>query len=308
MTNEVDMMIIGSDLSSIITASLLSKRGYRVALIDRTRRLGGNYCYIPLSLVWLRKLGLNLYNSKIVKRMVDKLSLSFNFAKTTIHSILNSKIVLLDVANLCEDLAKDNEVLFLLWSKWHITEKTVNEVRATVKTPSGEFRMVGRLLAQSTPASGDLNFVISTGHCAGREIADSLVIDHLGINLYIRHGNLLTGILTSPNNPFSTNISSVGVPWGSRRELNTGPILRFGPLAGHAVPPWVGDYLVNSAFIAYEVASTYLEGKEDETILRNYLSFLSMVNRCRMLHEYSIQGKIDELPASFVSEALKPPL
>jgi len=306
MINEVDIMIIGSDLSSIIAASLLSRKGFRVALIDEARRIGGNCCYIPLSLTWLRKLGINVNDPKIVKRVVDKLDLSFNLAKTTVHSILNSKIVLLDVANLCEDLAKDSEIIFHLWSRWSITEKTVNEVRVSVKNLSGEFRIVSRLLAQGMPASGELNLKVSTGYCVGTEIKDSLVIDRSGINLYIRHGNLLTGVLVSPNNLFSNSISTVELPWGLTMEPSASSVLKFGPSAGHAVPPWVGDYLVNSAFMASEVASTYLEGREDESILRKYLDFLSRVNMCKMLYEYSIKGKIGELPISFVSEALKP--
>jgi flavin-dependent dehydrogenase len=308
MVNEVDIMIIGSDLSSIIAASLLSRKGFRVALIDEARRIGGNCCYIPLSLAWLRKLGINVNDQKIVKRVVDRLCLSFNLGKTTIHSILNSKIVLLDVVNLCEELVKDSEIVFHLWSRWSITEKTVNGVRVDVKDPSGEFRIVGRLLAQGMPASGELNLKVSTGYCVGTEIKDSLVIDRSGINLYVKHRNLLTGVLTSPNNPISTSISTVEVPWGLMLEPSVGPVLKFGPSAGHAVPPWIGDYLVNSAFMASEVALTYLEEREDESILRKYLNFLSMVNMCKMLHEYSIKGKIEELPVSFVSEALKPPI
>jgi hypothetical protein len=308
MINEVDIVIIGSDLSSTIAASLLSRKGFRVTLIDEARRMGGNCCYIPLSFAWLRKLGINVNNPKIVKRVVDRLSLSFNLTKTTIHSILNSKIVLLDVGNLCEELVKDSEIVFHLWSRWSIAEKTVNGVKVDVKDPSGEFRIVSRLLAQGMPASGELSLKVSTGYCGDTEIKDSLVIDRSGITLYVRHGNLLTGVLTSPNNPISTSISTVEVPWGLILEPSVGPVLKFGPSAGHAVPPWIGDYLVNSAFMASEVASTFLEGREDESILRKYLDFLSMVNMCKMLHEYSIKGKIDELPVSFVDEALKPPI
>jgi len=306
MINDIDVMVIGSDISSVVAASLLSKKGFRVALVDDARSFGGNYCYIPMSLNWLNKLGLDLNDSKIIKRIIDKLNLSINFAKNNIRSILNFRLALLDVAGFCNEFARDSDLLFNLWSQLLIKEKTVNEIKAVIKSPSGELDVKTRLLIRSMPASGEITFKVSTGTVTDATLADSLVIDHSGINLYIKHGNLLTGVLTSHNSQFSSCISSIEIPWGGKKELSVGPIMKFGPSAGHSVPPWVGDYLVKSALMAYEVASSYLEGKEDESILRKYLDFLSMVDMCKILHEYSINGKMHELPVSFVSEALKP--
>ncbi|MEM3588760.1 MAG: NAD(P)-binding protein, partial [Nitrososphaerota archaeon] len=71
MKKEVDVIIIGADVCSLITANLLSKKGYRVAIVDNAIGLGGNQLYIPVSLKLVQSLGLNLNNPLIIRRTID---------------------------------------------------------------------------------------------------------------------------------------------------------------------------------------------------------------------------------------------
>lgn len=307
MKKEVDVIIIGADVCSLITANLLSKKGYRVAIVDNAIGLGGNQLYIPVSLKLVHSLGLNLNNPLIIRRTIDKLTMYFNFGKNSIHSYLHFRIAILDVLNLCEFFAEYMEGLFYLWSEAQIIKQTVDNVHVIVKFPFGIEEISSRLLIKNSPPSGDYTLLISTGCVKNSEISDSLIIDYSGINLYLNLGRFVTGILTSPKNTFSNLISTIKIPWGPSKFLSKSPVMRFGLSAGHAVPPWIGDYLMNSAILAYKIASSRLEDKDDESVLREYLNFLSLIDMCKTLYHHALNGKIDELPASFVSEALRPP-
>lgn len=308
MTINVDVMVIGSDICSIVAANLLSKKGYKVALIDYARRLGGNLCYLPVSSKWLHILNIESKKSTIIKGTTEKLTLYLLFGKKQVHSFLPFKISVMDVGSFCDVLAKDMETLFFLWTRSIISKIIKDEVQATIKNRSGEWTLKSRLLLQSTPISGKFKFNVSTGHTEQTDFYDSLIIDQSGINLYLRHGKLVTGVVTSIKDPIDSHISFIEFSWGQKIDMNKGSAMRFGGYAGHAAPPWVGDYLMSSAYIAYRLASTYLEGIEDESVLRQYLNFLSMLEVCITLYEYAIKGKLEELPAFFVDEALKPPL
>lgn len=307
MKKEVDVIIIGTDLCSLIIANLLSKKGYQVAITDNAIRLGGNQLYIPISAKFVHSLGLSSNNPIIIKKIIDKLTLYFNFGRNIVHSYLNFKIAILDVLNLCEFFAKDIEGLIYPWSEAQIIKQTIDNVHVIVKCPFGVEEICSRLLIKNSPPSGDYTLIVSTGFVRNSEISDSLIIDYSGINLYLNSGRFVTGILTSSKNNFSSLISTIRIPWGPSKFLSKSPVMRFGLSAGHAVPPWIGDYLVNSALLAYKIASYRLEDKDDESVLREYLNFLSLIDMCEALYHYALNGKIDELPASFVSEALRPP-
>lgn len=307
MRNEVDVIIIGSDLCSIITANLLSKNGYRVVLIDNAGRLGGNYYYLPISLKLVHTLGINPHNTTIVKRIIDKLMMCFNFGRGTIHSLLNFKIAILDVRNLCEFFARDMDVTFYLWSQVKIVKQTLDNVYVNLTSPTGVTELSSRLLIQNSPPSGEFTLTVSTGYINNPEPSDSLIIDNSGIDLYLSSGRLVTGILTTSKRSFSSYVSTAVVPWGPTKHFSKSPVMNLGQSAGHSVPPWIGDYLVNSALLAYKISLAFLEDKEDESVLMQYLNFLSLIEMCKTLYNYATSGKIDELPASFVNEALKPP-
>ncbi|MEN3048580.1 MAG: NAD(P)-binding protein [Candidatus Caldarchaeales archaeon] len=292
-----DVLVIGSDLTASALAHLLSSRGFKVLVLERGLRLGGPHPYLPVLEGTVRSARLPIEGS--LGRFV-RVRLQVRLGERTLVHGSGERIAPLDMRRASEALLSEGaEVLF---NARHKLERTPEgEVAFSVDSIDGKLEGRAASVVRSVPLSpvrlGEVEVV-----CGGELLEGSLRLSGSGISAavpltersHLHLGTHGSGQTTIARSALSTD--------SFRGDLVSLPV---GEAAGELMPPWTGDYAIESALVASRVVEVSVSGDEAAATEELLEHRMRSEMRARVIGRIAGGGTL-ELDVDQLMEALSP--
>ncbi|MCS7118345.1 MAG: NAD(P)-binding protein [Thaumarchaeota archaeon] len=292
-----DVLVIGSDLAASVLAHLLSVKGYRVVILEQGRRLGGPHPYLTLLESTLRPVRLPF--GKAIGRFV-RMKLHVRLGEKSLMHGGGDRLAPLDVRRACESLITDGTSVFFN-ARYKLDRSTDGEVRFSVESIDGKLEGTASVVVRSVPMK-PVRFAEVELVCGNELLEGALRVSGSGVAVtvplsdrsYLHVGTHRSGQQTLARSTLSMDSSS--------DDVLTFPI---GEAAGEVMPPWSGDYAIESAVVASRVveASTSGDGGSGEAVLLEHRMRSEM--RLGVLRRITSGGAWD-LDLNELLEALSP--
>jgi len=291
-----DVVVHGSDLTAVWLASRLHALGYRVLMLEEGPRLGGRHPYLPLLEGTVRASGIP--RDSLVSGP-ERLALKLRLGERVMVRGSSERLFVVNVRTLAEELTAEGfEVLTWCRPTFHRTEGGGFAFRAS--SPHGE-------------ASGTADQLVSVQPIDPVKVAE--------VRALVPEGPVectleLTRKSMTLKAPLSGNaLLSVGSPQFHTRAFSRTWILagrgrrsegwlELGEAAGDVLPPWAGDYALESASVGLELVESALADRGGaEEVLHEHRMRVMMR---RTLLSGIQSGDLPELDLDVFLEAFSP--
>ncbi|MCS7094972.1 MAG: NAD(P)-binding protein [Thaumarchaeota archaeon] len=240
-----DVLVIGSDLTASVLAHLLSVKGYRVLVLEQGHRLGGPHPYLTLLERTLRSLSLPLEGA--TGRFV-RLKLHVRLGERSLMHGGSDKLAPLDVRRACEFLIPDDTPV-LFNARYKLAKSRDGEVRYSVDSIDGELEGTATVAVRSVPLS-PVKFSEVEVVCGDEFLEGTLRISGSGVSVtvpLVGRSSLHVGTHRSGQKALARSSLTMD---SNRDDVLA---LSVGEAACDLMPPWSGDYAIESAVVSSKV-------------------------------------------------------
>ncbi len=291
-----DVVVHGSDLTGVWLASRLHAAGYRVLLIEEGPRLGGRHPYLPLLEGTVRASGIP--RDSLV-RGPERLTIKLRLGEKVVVRGSSERLYVVSVRRLAEELTVGGcETVTWCRPTFHRTEEGGFVFRAF--SPNGEASGTAEQLVSVQPVDPvRVEEVVASVPEAPVECALELTRRSMTLKAPLSSKALLSvGSAYSHARSFSRTWILAGR--GRRPE----GWLELGEAAGDVLPPWAGDYAIESASVGLKLVESALAEKEGTEELLHEHRMRVMMRRTLLNGIRS--GDLPEMDLDVFLEAFSP--
>ncbi len=291
-----DVVVHGSDITAVWLAVRLHAIGYRVLLLEDGPRLGGRHPYLPLLEGTVRASGIPRDS---VVRGPERLTLKLRLGEKVVVRGSSERLYVVNVRRLAEEMTTEGcEALTWCRPTFHRTEEGVFAFRAL--SAHGEASGTADQLVSVQPLDpvkvAEVGALVPEGpvECALELARRSMTLKApLSVNAMLSIGSLQLHTRT---------ISRTWILAGKGRRPEGW--LELGEAAGDVLPPWAGDYALESASVGLKLVESALSEKEGaEEVLHEHRMRVMMR---RTLLSGIQSGDLPEVDLDVFLEAFSP--
>jgi len=254
-----DAVVHGSDLTAVWLANRLHSKGFRVLVLEEGPRLGGRHPYLPVLEGTIRAEGVP---KEALLHGPFKLTLKLRLGERVMVRGSSERVWVLGVRRLAEHLTLGGcEVHTWCRPLFHRTDQGEFTFRA--QTPHGEVSGTAEHFVSTQPLNP-----VGVG-----EVRASVIDSSIECSLEVGRRSLTLKAPLSPRavvevgNPQSHRRTFSRTPLLAGQDRRTEGVLELGEASGDVLPPWAGDYALESATVGLKVLESVLSGGESAEVL-----------------------------------------
>jgi flavin-dependent dehydrogenase len=291
-----DVVVHGSDLTAVWLASRLHATGHRVLLIEEGPRLGGRHPYLPLLEGTVRASGIP---RESLVRGPERLTVKLRLGERVVVRGSSERVFVVSVRRLAEMLTSEGcEAVTWCRPTFHRTEE--GDFAFRTLSPQGDVSGTAEQLVSVQPIDpvkvAEVGALVPEGPV---ECALELTRRSMALKAPLSGKAVISvGSIQSQTGTFSRTWILAG------RERRPEGWLELGEAAGDVLPPWAGDYTIESASIGLKLVEAALAEKEGaEEVLHEHRMRVMM--RRALLNGIQ-SGDLPELDLDVFLEAFSP--
>lgn len=291
-----DVVVHGSDLTAVWLASRLHATGHRVLLIEEGPRLGGRHPYLPLLEGTVRASGIP---KESLVRGPERLTVKLRLGERVVVRGSSERVFVVSVRRLAEVLTSEGcEAVTWCRPTFHRTEEGNFAFRAL--SPQGDVSGTAEQLVSVQPIDpvkvAEVGALVPEGPV---ECALELTRRSMALKAPLSGKAVISvGSIQSQTGTFSRTWILAG------RERRPEGWLELGEAAGDVLPPWAGDYAIESASIGLKLVEAALADKEGAEEVLHEHRMRAMMRRALLNGIQS--GDLPELDLDVFLEAFSP--